>query len=97
MGCDFLDLQFRMEKEFHLQFRTFDHHKLASPRDARGYFTEVTGRHILNWLEVTLREHDRAIPDDAWPRLQRIIARVGVVPVETVGLDDCLIHDLGFQ
>lgn len=96
MGVDFLDCQFRIEKEFQLPSRAFDYDKLIAPRDARGYVTEVTGRHMLNWLEVTLREHGRDIPVDCWPRLRRCIAAVVDEPVEKVGLDVCLIHELGF-
>jgi hypothetical protein len=96
VGVDFLDCQFRIEREFQLPSRAFDHRKLIAPRDTRGVVAEVTGRHMLQWLELTLREQGREIPSDCWPRLRRCIAATVDIPVEKVELDVCLIHELGF-
>jgi len=96
MGVDFLDCQFRIEKAFQLSHRVLDHRKLAAPKSANGTFTSVTGRDMLDWLELTLREEGREVPNDCWPKLQECIAATVNVPVEHVTLDACLIHDLGF-
>jgi hypothetical protein len=64
MGIDFLDSLFRIEKAFGIPHKAFDLNKLESPRDHRGYFPFVTCRDMLKWLELTLRENGKPIPED---------------------------------
>ena len=95
MGIDFLDCVFRIEKAFGLPSRAFVLDRLVIPRDDRGRFA-VTCREMLDWVELTLRENGRQIPDDCWQRLQICIAGTVACPLEEVTLQSRLVQDLGF-
>jgi len=97
MGVDFLDCMFRIEKAFQIPRPGIDLHKLLDvARDAQGGYPVITCDDILNWLELTLTDYVKPIPDDCWPRLQACIAATMRMPVEKVTLESRIVQDLGF-
>lgn len=98
MGIDYLDIAFRIEKEFGVITRG----KLdfsADPVEGRGrnQRSSVTAGALHDRVCDLLRAEGRAAPEDSWPRLQACISEALGVPLTEIRRESRLVKDLGAE
>jgi hypothetical protein len=94
LGIDFLDIVFRLEKEFR-----FDARLQPAPWDDRPV-PNLTAGQLHHWVCERLMYTGRPVPSDSWPRVQRCIGEALGMPesqILDIRPEDRLVQDLGAE
>ena len=89
MGIDLLDMVFRLEREFGLRVNRED--------DLFQRGDDMTAGEVQFIVGVQLLEQGKALPDDFWPRVQRVIAKTLEIPEHQIHPTSRLFDDLGMR
>ncbi len=91
MGLEFLDLTFRLERDFAVALP-----KRSFLQEADVYRRDIRAEQVHEGIRTFLKHSSFPIPEDSWQRIQKSIAgTVGLKP-EQVMRDSWLIKDLGY-
>lgn len=97
MGVDWLDLHFRLEREFGITLTpdiTQPHiARLSSDRPRKS----VTAGEVLEMVVAACSAQDRPVPPSAWTRVKRCIAQTGGVSPKRIRQTSLLNEDLGLS
>jgi hypothetical protein len=92
MGVDWLDIRFRLERQFDITFEQTDFaHVWESGR------RDLTAGELFDVVCVRLQSEGRPIPYSGWNRVRLELARALVVPPHHIHVDSRLVADLGME
>lgn len=97
MGVDFLDLTFRVEKEFRIRFTRDENQQwVQSLLDARPV-RDISVQEFVDFVEKSVLEKNPLENVDVFRRVQRHISECLFVPLEKVVPDAWMVQDLGME
>jgi hypothetical protein len=92
MGVDWLDITFRLERQFDIKFepKDFAHIWDSGRRD-------ITAEELFDVVCTRLQTEGRPVPFSAWNRVRLELARALDVPPNEIRRKKWLVSDLGME
>ena len=95
MGVGLLDLSFRIQRQFSVEIRGEPMRRLAA--QAQRVPFDMTAGELHELICDLCNTGGIPIPDDSWPRLQRILGEMELYNPDDIQKGTWLIQDLGME
>ncbi len=92
MGVDWLDIRWRLERQFDIKF---EHSDFAHIWDSGR--RDITAGELFDVVYTRLQSEGRPIPFSGWNRVRLELAHALVVPPQTIRRENLLVADLGME
>jgi hypothetical protein len=91
VGIDFLDIEFRIEKEFGIALQVSDLNSVSDARDR----SDITAGELHFIIGCKLRESGRPVPRSIWNKVRIVLSQALGVSPHSIKPESWIIKDLG--